>query len=150
LVAEGLAHPFIPNPGPRTEAYLSKADILLYGGAAGGGKTVLLVGCAANDYQRSLIVRREAVQLDGIINFPQELLSGQGRFAGGSSNLQASNSRTFGGSMLVMLATLWALMKLVSSPENRCSHSLAVGTDIQIEAKEDIKKRVGSSPDEAD
>ena len=27
-------------PGPQTEAYLSKADILLYGGAAGGGKAL--------------------------------------------------------------------------------------------------------------
>lgn len=29
---------FVPLPGPQTEAYLSKADILLYGGEAGGGK----------------------------------------------------------------------------------------------------------------
>jgi len=33
-----------PFPGPQTEAYLSQADILLYGGAAGGGKTDLLLG----------------------------------------------------------------------------------------------------------
>lgn len=87
LASEELAQPFIPNPGPQTEAYLSQADILLYGGAAGGGKTALMVGCAANDHQRSLIVRREAVQLDGIINFSQELLSGKGRFAGGNENI---------------------------------------------------------------
>lgn len=29
---------FVPNPGPQTEAYLSKADVLLYGGSAGSGK----------------------------------------------------------------------------------------------------------------
>lgn len=29
---------FIPSPGPQTEAYFSDADILLYGGQAGGGK----------------------------------------------------------------------------------------------------------------
>jgi len=29
---------WMPNPGPQTEAYLSEADILLYGGQAGGGK----------------------------------------------------------------------------------------------------------------
>ena len=28
---------WLPNPGPQTEAYLSLADLLLYGGAAGGG-----------------------------------------------------------------------------------------------------------------
>ena len=35
---------FVPLPGPQTEAYLSKADVLLYGGAAGGGKSFLLMG----------------------------------------------------------------------------------------------------------
>lgn len=29
---------WIPNPGPQTDAYFSKADLLYYGGAAGGGK----------------------------------------------------------------------------------------------------------------
>lgn len=29
---------FIPNPGPQSDAYYSKADVLLYGGQAGGGK----------------------------------------------------------------------------------------------------------------
>ena len=31
------ATPWRPFPGPQTEAYRSPADILLYGGAAGGG-----------------------------------------------------------------------------------------------------------------
>lgn len=87
LVSTELSKPFIPNPGPQTEALLSKADILLYGGAAGGGKTALMVGCAANDHSRALIVRREAVQLDGIINFSREILGDLGRFAGGNENL---------------------------------------------------------------
>jgi hypothetical protein len=29
---------WIPNPGPQTDAYWSEADVLLYGGAGGGGK----------------------------------------------------------------------------------------------------------------
>ncbi|MBX8824745.1 terminase family protein [Ochrobactrum sp. SFR4] len=87
LVSAELSKPFIPNPGPQTEALLSKADILLYGGAAGGGKTALMVGCAANEHSRALIVRREAVQLDGIINFSREILGELGRFAGGNENL---------------------------------------------------------------
>ena len=36
-----------PLPGQQTIAYHSPADILFYGGAAGGGKTDLLVGVAA-------------------------------------------------------------------------------------------------------
>lgn len=34
--------PWIPNPGPQTEAYFSEADILLYGGEPGGGKGLKL------------------------------------------------------------------------------------------------------------
>ena len=37
------AKAWIPNPGPQTEAYLSEADIIHYGGQAGGGKTQLLL-----------------------------------------------------------------------------------------------------------
>ena len=37
---------WVPNPGPQTEAYNSEADVLLYGGEPGGGKTQLLLGLA--------------------------------------------------------------------------------------------------------
>lgn len=87
LAEAELSKPFLPNPGPQTEALLSKADILLYGGAAGGGKTALMVGCAANEHSSALIVRREAVQLDGIVEFSRQLLEGRGRFAGGNDNV---------------------------------------------------------------
>ncbi len=30
--------PWIPNPGPQTEAYFSQADVLLYSGQAAGGE----------------------------------------------------------------------------------------------------------------
>lgn len=33
---------WLPNPGPQTDAYLSEADVLLYGGAPGGGKMTSL------------------------------------------------------------------------------------------------------------
>src|SRR3990167_7820139 len=32
--------PWVPNPGPQTDAYLSEADVLLFGGRAGGGKAL--------------------------------------------------------------------------------------------------------------
>ena len=55
-----------PQSGPQQMAYESQADILFYGGAAGGGKTDLLLGLALTSQRHSIIFRREAVQLIGI------------------------------------------------------------------------------------
>jgi hypothetical protein len=57
---------WFPSPGPQTEAYFSEADELFYGGAAGGGKTDLLVGLATTAHRRSLILRRQGTDLGGI------------------------------------------------------------------------------------
>jgi hypothetical protein len=58
---------WVPNEGPQTDAYFSKADCLLYGGEPGGGKSQLILGLAFNEHQKSLIMRREYGDLDGII-----------------------------------------------------------------------------------
>lgn len=57
---------WVPNPGPQTEAYESDADELFYGGAAGGGKTDLLIGLALNEHSRTIVLRREGTDLRGI------------------------------------------------------------------------------------
>lgn len=58
--------PFTPLPGPQSAAYESLADELLFGGAAGGSKSYLLLGCAATRHQRALILRRQSTELDGL------------------------------------------------------------------------------------
>ena len=58
--------PWLPNPGPQTDAYLSEADILLYGGQAGGGKSHLTIGIGVNDAETGIIFRRELSQTDGL------------------------------------------------------------------------------------
>jgi hypothetical protein len=56
------------KPQPRQAlAYHCPADILFYGGAAGGGKTDLLLGLARFEHRRSIIFRREFSRLSGII-----------------------------------------------------------------------------------
>jgi len=64
---------------PQEAAYHSKADILGFGGAAGGGKTDLLLGLALTAHRRSVIFRREASQGRGLLDRAQELLGGIGR-----------------------------------------------------------------------
>ncbi len=57
-----------PLPGPQAQAYYSTADVVGYGGAAGGGKTDLMLGKAVNDHRRVKIFRREGTQFKGIID----------------------------------------------------------------------------------
>lgn len=57
---------WVPQDGPQTLAYHSPADIVFYGGSAGGGKTDLLLGLALTAQDHSIVFRREAVQLIGL------------------------------------------------------------------------------------
>jgi hypothetical protein len=66
IVMAGDAPLWVAQDGPQLAAYMSPADIIFYGGAAGGGKTDLLLGLALTSQDHSIIFRREAVQLIGI------------------------------------------------------------------------------------
>ena len=48
-----------PLPGPQSDAYYSAADVIGYGGAAGGGKTDLICGMALTKHPRSVVVRAD-------------------------------------------------------------------------------------------
>jgi hypothetical protein len=62
------ARPFWPLPGPQLMAYHSLAEIIGFGGSAGGGKSFLAIGKALTQHRKSMILRREATQLTGIID----------------------------------------------------------------------------------
>lgn len=55
-----------PRNAPQCAAYESDADVIGYGGAAGGGKTDLLLGFAGTKHHRSIIFRRIFPLLEGI------------------------------------------------------------------------------------
>ena len=57
---------WVPLPGPQTVAFESEADIIYYGGSAGGGKSDLLLGLALTQQNHSIIYRRQSTQLIGI------------------------------------------------------------------------------------
>jgi hypothetical protein len=63
------------RPNPQRLAYESEADVLGYGGAAGGGKSALLLGLAATAHKRSVIFRRVYPNLRGIIEESRALLN---------------------------------------------------------------------------
>ncbi len=55
-----------PDNEPQVKAYYSNADLLLYGGSPGGGKTDLIVGLALTQHEFSVIFRRQSTDLRGI------------------------------------------------------------------------------------
>lgn len=75
---------WIPSPGPQTLAYHSLADIVLFGGEPGGGKTQLILGLAFNEHERSLIMRRQYTDLDSIIDSAIEINGTRDGFNGSS------------------------------------------------------------------
>lgn len=87
-VAEWLrdkqVRPFVPQSGPQTEGYLSRADLMLFGGEPGGGKTALEIGLALNEHQRALIVRKNFVDLDGVLHTLDNIVGSSRCWSGGN------------------------------------------------------------------
>ena len=73
-----------PQPGPQTEGYFSKADLTLYGGAAGGGKTDLIAGLALFAHHKAAIFRQSLKSLKGLSERMNALMrqAGMGKISG--------------------------------------------------------------------
>lgn len=71
-----------PNPGPQTDAYFCKADVLLYGGAGGGGKSDLGLGLAVTKHKRSLVMRRKYTDLAFLTDRTIEIMGTRKGFNG--------------------------------------------------------------------
>jgi hypothetical protein len=101
LEAQTAALPlWSPFPGkPQEAAYRHPADVLGYGGAAGGAKTDLLIGLAMTAHRRAIIFRREATTLTAIVDRCREILSIAGRHVKGTEILRLGDGRQieFGG-----------------------------------------------------
>mgnify|MGYP003393093121 FL=1 len=91
---------FIPNEGPQSDAYFSDADVLLYGGSAGGGKTALGIGLAFNEHQHSALARRQYTDLVELINQAIEINGTRDGFNGS----QPPRLRTMNGRLLEFIA----------------------------------------------
>lgn len=57
---------WFPTPGPQLDAVNCQADIMLYGGSGGSGKTDLILGLAFEYHQRSLIIRKHYTDLNAL------------------------------------------------------------------------------------
>jgi hypothetical protein len=63
-----------PKNLPQQTAFKSEADVIGYGGQAGGGKTDLLLGLALEKHYKSVIFRREASQLRDIVERSRQII----------------------------------------------------------------------------
>ncbi len=59
---------WFPTVGPQLDAINCLADILLFGGEGGGGKTDLILGLAFEYHQRSLIIRKHYTDLTALLD----------------------------------------------------------------------------------
>ena len=84
----------LPNIGPQTTAYTSEADIILYGGAGGGGKSFLSLALAIQKHKRSIIFRRESTQADGLIATAKEVIGEDARFNGSDLEFSWTDGRS--------------------------------------------------------
>lgn len=76
VIAQSGDAPWFPNPGPQLQALETQAEVLLYGGQGGGGKTDLLCGMALTEHDRSLIMRPQYTDVGPLIERVEGITNG--------------------------------------------------------------------------
>lgn len=74
LQADISERPWVPLPGPQSLAYDSDADVIGFGGAAGGGKTDLACGLALTKHYVAQVFRREGTEVTAIVDRMTEIV----------------------------------------------------------------------------
>lgn len=81
-----------PQAGPQTEAYYCAADILFFGGAAGGSKSHLIIGLSQTAHWKTAIFRREGVEQTEIVLESKMLAERKGKYSfNGQDNILTTN-----------------------------------------------------------
>lgn len=94
MLKKELGRKWMALPGPQTATLRSLADIVLYGGSGGGGKTDLELGLALTEHRRSLIMRRQYTDLSFMTERAIEINGTRTGFNGSSPpTLRTSDGR---------------------------------------------------------
>lgn len=85
-ISRGLTGGAIWSPiaaSPQSQAYDSPADVLGYGGAAGGGKSDLVLGLSMTRHKRSIIFRQNYTDLGALVDRGNEIQDSRCSFVWG-------------------------------------------------------------------
>ncbi len=90
---------WFPTPGPQFDAVKCSADVLLYGGSGGSGKTDLILGLAFTEHQKTLIIRKHYTDLTGLTDRAKEINGSDKGYNGSKPRLTTAEGRIidFGG-----------------------------------------------------
>jgi hypothetical protein len=88
---------WLPQMGPQTDAWLTEADELYFGGQAGGGKTTILLGLALTAHWSSIIFRRNYTQFrgaEGLFELTRQTIGTRGRFVSTLNGWRTEDGRS--------------------------------------------------------